>query len=628
MPEIPRPNGSGPRTRADIDESSSSTPVTGEPLPQKAPPPGARSRKPGKLRLISLIVIPIVAAAAAAYFNPPQYGGGASLKIVEAGPPAASASNRKARYDVVEFTRSLFLSAAWSEAHHREEGPSLELVQTPRQPSKGQPTSSSDAIIEVVSTDRGAIRDFLAGLDRRFQGEYDAFKKRETERQESQTVFLQNQLREFSIVLGQLGAATTNGFVPPTLENESEWSVNDAFRRYWKRLQRSRARYTGQLMELVETQRQLDELLKTPPPATAIIDPADRAKAYAEHVVLTGDLKQLKDHLEDVRRAMRKVFTQAEQPLARILSALETIKECARGSETSMLSSDKRFALEKLAETAAELEGVASAFAREWYGGFKNLADQPIDPTKRDVLDFHDRIATKASDYSFKANQLLDKLKQQLRAFSEAGSDSAKGHFQTATLTREIYALVDAQARFAIAANTLRDPNEFLLDAALRSSRGLSQRASLIMKEIEDALETQARQRAFDERQEKIASLTKSAKALREATDEIAGTMIETLSKMQEGDNDTNSYLDHVFELETTSAKREFVQQQIDRINVQLKQIKDNPVEAQFPESVAVEASVVSKRPKNLVGLISAILAAWGTSFVGVLGISRLGRRQ
>ena len=122
MPEIPRPNGSGPRTRADIDESSSSTPVTGEPLPQKAPPPGARSRKPGKLRLISLIVIPIVAAAAAAYFNPPQYGGGASLKIVEAGPPAASASNRKARYDVVEFTRSLFLSAAWSEAHHREEG--------------------------------------------------------------------------------------------------------------------------------------------------------------------------------------------------------------------------------------------------------------------------------------------------------------------------------------------------------------------------------------------------------------------------------------------------------------------------------------------------------------------------
>ncbi len=575
--------------------------------------------------MISLIVIPIAAAAAAAYLNPPQYGGGATLRISEA--PGSTAPQRKARDRVTAATRSLFLAAAWSEAKNRQEGPPLELVQTPKQPTPGMTNAPEDARIEVVSTDRGEIQTFIDGLERRFRSEYDAYKAQEKERQESQTSFLKNQITEFSTVLGKLQSEPNGGAAAPDFENESEWSINDAFRRYWKRLQRSRARYSGQLMELEETQRQLDELIKTPPPATAIIDPADREKAYAEHVVLTGDLTQLKNHLEDVRRAMGKVFAQAQQPLGKVLAALATIKESAQGAETSKFSTEKRLALERISETAAELDTLASGFAREWNEGFKNLSEQPIDPRKRDVLDFHERIATKAADYGFQANRLLDRLKQQLRAFGEAGSDSAQGHFQTATLTREISTLVDSQARFTLAANTLRDPNEFLLDAALRGSRGLSQRTTLIMKEIEEELETQARQRVFGERQEKIASLTKSAKMLREATDEIAGTMIETLSKMQEDDSDTNVYLDHVFESETTSAKREFVQQQIDRVKVQLKQIEDNPVEQQFPEKVVVEAHFVSKRPKNLAGLISAIFAAWGTCFIGILGVSRLARR-
>jgi hypothetical protein len=578
--------------------------------------------------LILLIVIPIVAAAATAYFNPPQYGGGATLRIEESQSPIPGQPAGKIRTEVIEVIRSVFLAAAWTEAKSRDGGPPFELVQIPKHARPNPPPTSTDAMIEVVSTDRGEIREFMTGLDRRFRTEYEAFKSREKDRQESQTNFLQSQIQGLSAVLKSLETEAVENVETPDATDGQKRSLNDVFRRHWKSLQRTRSRYSGQLMELVETQRQLDELIKTPPPATAIIDPADRAKAYSEHAVLTGDLNQLKNHLEELRRAMGKVFAQAEQPMAKVLGSLATIRECAKGSDASKLTVEKRLVLEKIAETAADLDMLASGFSREWRQGFKNLSEQPIDPTQREILEFHERIATKASDYGFQANRLLDKLKGQLRAYGEAGSDSAKGYFQTATLTREINALVDSQSRFAIVANKLRDSDEFLLDAAMRSSRGLSQRTSLIMKEIEDELETQARQRAFDERQRRIESLTKSAKILRDATDEIAGTMIDTLSKMQDKNSDTSTYLDHVFELETTSAKRQFVQQQIDRVQVQLKQIEDDPVERQFPESVAVEAHAVSKRPKNLVNLITAILAAWGTSFIGILGVSRMTRRR
>ncbi len=646
MPENPRPNGKGPRVRPEFGEPTRVPPADGsDPVPEQSP---LKSRPPrgGKLRLISLITIPIAAAACAAYFNPPQYGGGASLRIEDSSSAITGKPIRRATSEVLASIRSVFLESAWTEAKNRDDMPPLELDQTPAKATPSQKNPPADAVIQVVSTDRQAIQSFITAMDRRFQTEYEAMKTRETERQESQRLFLEGQILEFSTILESLillhgkdipnpmDASVAGGlsdgdseFGDPQVGTTS-WSLNEGFRRHWKRLHRTRSRYMGQRMELLETQRQLDELLQTPPPATAIIEPEDRAKAYNAHTVLNGDLSQLKDHLEDVRRAMSKIYSRADHPLQQVLESLKTIKECAKGSDASKLSSEKRLALDRLSETTTDLDLFASGFAQDWNGGFTILANQPIDPAKHDVLDFHDEIATKASDYGFKAGLLIDKLKLQLRAFSEAGSDSAKGHFQTATLTREINALADSQARFIIAANALRDPNEFLLDAALRSSRGLSQRSSLIIKEIEEVLEVQARQRAFDERQRKIDSLTKSVGILRTATDEIAGTMIETLSKMQDDKNDTNTYLDQVFELETTSAKRQFLEQQINRIQVQLKEIEENPAALQFPKRVAVDAHFVSKRPKNLVNLITAILAAWGTCFIGVLGISRMARRN
>ena len=415
----------------------------------------------------------------------------------------------------------------------------------------------------------------------------------------------------------------------PVATSESDRPLNDAFRRHWKRLQRTRSRYSGQLMELVETQRQLDELIKTPPPATAIIEPQDRAKAYQEHVVLTGDLNQLGNHLEDVRRAMGKVYARAEQPLAKVLTSLATIRECAKVPEASKLSPEKRLALEKISETAAELDTLASGFAQEWNQGFKNLAEQTIDPKKRDVLDFHDRIATKASDHEFRARQFLDKAKAATTRVWRSRFGQRPGTFPDShPHARNQRPRRLASALFNRSKNAPRPERIPAGRRPSQRSRGLTQRTSLIMKEIEGELEAEARQRAFDERQQKIESLTRSAKILRDATDEIASTMIDTLSKMQKDGSDTGTYLDHVFKLETVGAKREFVQKQIDRVTVQLKQIEDDPIERQFPETVTVEAHVVSKRPKNLANLISTILAAWGTSFIGILGVSRMARRH
>ncbi len=627
MAENPRPNGPGPRTRPDFADPEHTLPANRPDQPLESPSRKSKPSRQGKLRLISLIVIPIAAAAVAAYVNPPKYGGGATLQIEPGSSAISGKPTRKIMPEVTDSIRSVFLATAWTEARNRDSDTSLELVQTPivRNPT-------SDTAIEVISTNRGEIQAFVAGLDQRFQSEYESMKTREKQRQESRTIFLQSQIEDLNQILDGLAAIESlplDAIVHDAgEEGNTHWSLNEAFRRYWKRLHRSRSRYTGQRMELVETQRQLDELLQTPPPATAIIDPEDRAKAYSQHVVLTGDLVQLKDRLEDVRRAMAKVHRRAEQPLTNALSALSKITECAKGSDGSKLSPEKRLAMERISETASALNSLAIGFAREWNDGFKNLAEQPIDPKQGDVLDFHDRIAAKAAGFDFQAKRLLDKMKTQLRDFREAGSDSAKGHFEMATLTREIAILIDSEARFAIAANGLRDPNEFLLDAALRGSRGLAQRTTLIMKEIETTLEEQARQRAFDERQRKIESLTKSVGILRIATDEIAGSLIETLSKMQGQDNDSNTYLDQVFELETTSAKKEFVERQINNTQIQLKRIEENPVELQFPNKVAIEAHSVSKRPKNLFNLVTAILAAWGTSFIGVLGISRIGRRN
>ena len=106
--------------------------------------------------------------------------------------------DRRIKNEMLGAARSVFLAAAWTEAKLHNNGSSLELIQSTRQDHSTQPLPTSDAMIEVISTDRDKIRDFIDGLDRRFQSEYEAFKSRETERQESKAIFLKGQIQELS----------------------------------------------------------------------------------------------------------------------------------------------------------------------------------------------------------------------------------------------------------------------------------------------------------------------------------------------------------------------------------------------------------------------------------------------
>ncbi|NOX58460.1 MAG: hypothetical protein GXP29_06335, partial [Planctomycetes bacterium] len=393
--------------------------MAGTPSPSHKRPDrnGSRGSKP---TLVVLIILPILAAGVAAWLNPPRYHGHCEVESNPVPRGDRDAISTKS----FETSRYVFLDTAWSESRRKDRWPTIKLAcpSTDRDTDRGTTNPLVGQVaLDVTASSRSEVREFLANLGERFSTNMASVKARQQNRLQEETAYLQRQIDQLAPMLVDLAAQMTAS------SGEDRVDPTDTFRKMWDKLQRLRTRYRGQQMELAETHREHARLIDAPPPATAIVDPAIQKQAYEKHVVLAGDSKQLATHLEQVRQAMERVNQEAQGPLGTIISSLKTIKKNASAPGASQISHEKQTALDRICETAADLNTMATGFSQEWTRGFQQLAEKPIEPMSGDVLDFHEHIAAKASDYNHLAMKALKKLDDRLKSFREAASGGAQG---------------------------------------------------------------------------------------------------------------------------------------------------------------------------------------------------------
>ena len=368
---------------------------------------------------------------------------------------------------------------------------------------------------------------------------------------------------------------------------------------------------------------QRENLLHAPPPTMAVVDPETRRKAYAANVVLREDSRQLEVRLAQVRSAMLKVWKAATANFEDILGLSRGLSHALDTFGTAMAPSGSRVLLEQVAENTADYHHWAMALAQEWTRSFAELQALTINPAAPRTLAIHDRIVERTGTLLHEMSQTLTLADGRIRAMNERAAYDARQPGVAATGPRPFRQLQATHRRLDSVLAELTTRNNYALDAALRSGRGLVHRTAAIRKAIDASLEEAARQQALADRQARIDALAAQIGQLRaDMADHV-----EIVFRAQEHLRGTAEQVPPFVESATTDkvagGKRDLLAKQMAEIDQLLASITSPGIQRVDPVDIRIVQQSVDSHPINRFEILSFGLLAWSMAFLAILGVAR-----
>ncbi len=607
-PNTIRPRGRVPHTLVPRKPTTTAQP------PSDLNPPAISSsagRPRSGSRRFALTFVPLAAAAIAIGLAERRYTGHTMIAVA---PPSASSAAPPAPADLEPYCREL-IDAAWATAHDASAPPIVDW-------NVYAGDKDRRLRLTAVASSRRDLDRWLAAANSRFQQRLEAVEQDWESRRETDEAFFaerQSALAE-TLALVQTEASRTPGKLTGDADPLTEVVGG------LQEVAQLRQRYVDLRKSLREALTETEQLTKTPSPAEVPIDPDARREAYEGSVVLQQDLRQLQVRLAQVRAGMLEVWQSASPELDNVLANAERLSQVCDADQAASVGADYRRLLERLAETATEFHTRATIFSQQWTRGFTSLQNADVDPNEPLILNLHEQISDRVLDYGHEADGAMTSLRIRLTALTEQADEQARHHMLTASATRLYEQLRTAQSRFESATARLTSRDNYLLDAALHSARGLMHRSRATRMAIDAELEAAARQRLLAQRRERLADLDVRIDEIRSRIDRCLDDLLAVEEQVEANAGGLPTFLQARVAREVNSARRELLASQQSEVRQLAASARDRRLPPPVtPTAVRVMESRTGAGPSNVVHLATVAALAWSITFILMLAVTRMG---
>jgi hypothetical protein len=237
------------------------------------------------------------------------------------------------------------------------------------------------------------------------------------------------------------------------------------------------------------------------------------------------------------------------------------------------------------------------------------------------------RLREVLDEFLHSAFELSNALRRSHRAITELSDSPARHHVLTAAVTRAFHRLQAAQRQVAWHAGKIRSRDNYVLDAALQSARGLVYRVRLARADIDARLEQEALTEAADQRRRKISSLSTRIDELRRDLFQSADQLFAAQQELKQGIDEVPEFLQATVAFRVAREKRDLMKAQLDRVGRLLAETSGTrPPPPVDPGAVRLLHRSVQRKPANFLEVMTLGLLGWCSTFLLILGGHRLAR--
>ncbi len=316
------------------------------------------------------------------------------------------------------------------------------------------------------------------------------------------------------------------------------------------RWQALRTKFIQSREQLRSASAALARLEAEPEPTHGIVSREDRDEALGADDALQQDLRELEVNLTEMKLHLLNVWQECSADLEHVSVAagdlLDTFGQLRDGSGSRSHPRDRaagfsprersqpmRPGSESDAGAGAGPEGVArryaellETFSEAWNKDFALLRRLELDPLSGDILAIHQRLRSSLSGFLFTASKYLSALRANVLTLGEGAEDRARLHVFESAAMRSFQAVQNAHRRFEFAAGGIETRDNFRLDTASRSARGLRRRSQRRIQSIDERLLEEARKRAREERTQSLADARGVVEGLRPAAIDVVEELV------------------------------------------------------------------------------------------------------
>ncbi len=349
-----------------------------------------------------------------------------------------------------------------------------------------------------------------------------------------------------------------------------------------------------------EVEAQLAAVIADPLPERAAVDPEARACAIKADVETRQDLKALHVQLAEARHQLLQVGQVAGPALDKLIAAGGRLGSRCSQVQACSVALELRRAVERLEQSLADYRAVLTGFAQRWSMEFDCLGTLADDPRRAEVIGVQVALCDALSGFLFQTTVPLATMREQVGAVSTASAASAEHHELASALVRGFHTFQTAHHRFEFAAGDMKASNNFRLDAALKSARGLRYRSSRRLAQIEERLACQALQDLRDLRTWRIAALEEQLRQLRHELDTATEAWIVAQEQADEHTPAMHNYLRSKTTAAAHAEQIASIKHEVGQIEIRLNNLAAGRMDVINPDHIAVADCRVDRWPVNL----------------------------
>lgn len=406
---------------------------------------------------------------------------------------------------------------------------------------------------------------------------------------------------------------------------ENDPSANrDKLRIQWQSLHEN---FEQTRVQLTHTLNKLNQLRSDPEPIFGVISPQERNQKLQAHHALQQDLKELAVNLSELKLHLLNVWQQSSGSLEKLSDASVALHDFAKNTPLSALDEDIQSPFNQLKEHASQYQEKLASFTQLWTKEFIALRRTHINAYNDDILNTYYRTRSKLNDFLYSASKILSDIRLIVTNIGENQSDHARYYVFQSELIRSFQTVQTAHHRFEFSASKVETPNNFRLDAPLKSARGLYRRSQHRIAIIEKKLKAKALARAKEQRKTKLESAKRMVDEVRASADKIIAKLVSLQAELNLSSDETEGFQRMLFDVKLATGQLQSIQSHIGEMSHHLHSLEDQhaaSVDASRLELLQCEATT---QPVNLterlrVGGLGAIMT-FITVILGQWWISR-----
>lgn len=354
------------------------------------------------------------------------------------------------------------------------------------------------------------------------------------------------------------------------------------------------------------------------------VDPEDAEAAYAARADLQQDLQQLRVQLTLGRRHLEDVWQTASPRLDDLLAATAAVVRIGSGAAARAAAPDCRRRLDALIDKVKVYQQRLKVFAEKWTRTLVTMRLEPIDPKTPRLFAVQERLQTLLGEFTFHSDKLMEDMRDRVRSLDPQSARQSRNHQLVSQATRSFQRFETDHRQFEFNASDVFRRNNFRLDSAVKSARGLHRRIRDNIAAIDRRLETEALDRARKERQVEIDTARRQLRDVREAiytaVEGILAWQADLAAAIPEHDRYVRAaWIVEAAEHRLTEAERELLEWQ------KLLQSYENDRQAGVQASYAIRRTerAVDPTPSNLPRRVTIATAAGVLTFVTLTAFGR-----